>query len=1048
LRPDRDPDFHRDDNAVDRVESMYLKRLEIDGFKSFARQTTLEFIPPKDGRFSITAVVGPNGSGKSNVVDAIRWVMGETSLKQLRGKKSEDVIFNGSVDKGALSACSVTMVLDNTGSGFGIDYPEIVITRRLYRSGEGEYLINNSPVRLLDIHLLLARAQFGQHSYSIISQGTIDRLLVVTPSERKDFLDEASGIKEFQIKEHQASLKLARTRENSEQATRLLAEIEPRLKLLSRQVKKLEKRQEVELALRECQEKYYGSLYLNNKKETDRLDTELEMIEKNYRSAFEKLTGIQNELSELARQATRTEVFGQLQERHSEATRIKNDLERQLAVLSGKLENVYNEAGKQNLGWLTKKISDLKNENSALSAKCEQADVAAARLVKLMADRQMEADKLSAERTELSVRVSQAQHQNFGAQSERQFFEYSGLAAVKAVLDNRGRFGKVYGMLADLGEVEEQYRVGLEVAAGAHLSSLVVGDDEVAKKAIEWLRADRLGYATFLPMSKITGRLLGVDADAVLNEKGVIGWAIDLVKFDKQFYDIFSFVLGDNLLVENLATAQRIGIGRYRMVTLDGDVIEKKGVMRGGYRGNKKRGPGFSGKWANMEVGSTDWQAEVNRLQEDLRLVERALENKQAEILGLRSESETHKAQAAVLGTQARQKEMELTDLEKEQNYLAMSPEEHKKYLGNLGQEKEDLEEKISRAQKVVVAADLEIKDFNNKEEAKKQRVFALQIEMQTAQNSVNEIISGRNDLKIQLAKLETRQEDLAAECSAEISASPVNLVERLTEGLDAAGLADAADQIQKLKYQLSLIGGIEEGVVEEYTTTKEKFDFLSGQLTDLEKATNDLETMIDELTEIMKKKREASFKKIRKEFDRYFKILFNGGSAALEEIYGEVVDEDEVALAEGGVMSPPARGGEAEGVGADDLADESKRKKITTLTGIDITACPPGKKIKNLSALSGGERTLTSIALVCAILSCNPAPFVVMDEVEAALDEANTLRFANIMSELSRQSQFIVITHNRVTMHSADVLYGVTMGGEGVSKLLSVKLEDVNLKK
>src|SRR3989339_508514 len=624
---------------------MYLKRLEIDGFKSFARQTILEFIPPKDGRFSITAVVGPNGSGKSNVVDAIRWVMGETSLKQLRGKKSEDVIFNGSVDKGALSACSVTMVLDNTGSGFGIDYPEIVITRRLYRSGEGEYLINNSPVRLLDIHLLLARAQFGQHSYSIISQGTIDRLLVVTPSERKDFLDEASGIKEFQIKEHQASLKLARTRENSEQATRLLAEIEPRLKLLSRQVKKLEKRQEVELALRECQEKYYGSLYLINKKETDLLDTQLNKIEKEYRTAFENLTNIQNELSQIAQLATRAEVFAELQQKHQQAMAVKN-------------------------------------ESSVLETGQAQADLALTRLNGIIAEKDREVENLSIERTELTVKLSQAEHQTYQAQSERQYFEMSGLSAVKAVLDNRSRLGKVYGMLSELGEVNEEYRLALEVAAGSHLSSLVVGDDETAKNAIQFLRAERMGVATFLPMNKIRGRELGQETDDVLGQAGVIGWAIDLIKFDNRFREIFSFVLGDNLLVENLETAQRIGIGRFRMVTLDGDVIERKGVMRGGYRKGNRRGPGFSGKWLAPEAGGDDPQKVVERLREDLRIVEKRLEEKRGEILFSRAEMEKYKAESAVVGTQVRQKLLELTDLEKERNFIQMSPEEHSKYLG------------------------------------------------------------------------------------------------------------------------------------------------------------------------------------------------------------------------------------------------------------------------------------------------------------------------------------------------------------------------------
>ena len=290
---------------------MYLKRLEIKGFKSFSTKTVLDFLPSKQGYHSITAIVGPNGSGKSNVADAIRWVMGEQSLKSLRGKKGEDVIFSGSETKSQLSAAEATMTLDNQGGSLMSDYPEIVITRRLYRSGEGEYLINNNQVRLLDIHLLLAKLQFAQHSYSVVGQGVIDQLLTVSTAERKDFLDEASGIKEFKIKEHQAELKLRRTKDNIQQAEILMQEVEPRLKLLSRQVKKLQKRQQVETQLQESQEQYYGSLYSTNQKELDKIKDSLEDIEKEYHTAFNELKIIQEELSSLAQATSRQQVFDQ-----------------------------------------------------------------------------------------------------------------------------------------------------------------------------------------------------------------------------------------------------------------------------------------------------------------------------------------------------------------------------------------------------------------------------------------------------------------------------------------------------------------------------------------------------------------------------------------------------------------------------------------------------------------------------------------------------------------------------------------------------------------
>jgi chromosome segregation protein len=297
------------------------------------------------------------------VADAIRWVMGEQSVKNLRGKKTEDVIFNGSEVKGQLSAAEVTMVLDNNLGASGSaqtkvmqDYPEITVSRRLYRSGESEYLINNNPVRLLDIHMFLAQAQFAQHSYSVIGQGTIDKLLTVSPAERKDFLDEASGIKEFQIKQHQSSLKMARTRENLEQAERLVQEVEPRLKILARQVKKLEKREEIEIELRENQQKYFTSVYLANKLELDKFNLTLSGVEVNYRQTFQELNEVQTELSVLARASTRQEIFNDLQAKFQLLVHEKNDLERQLAIKDGQMKTEYNKEGKQNIGWLENKI--------------------------------------------------------------------------------------------------------------------------------------------------------------------------------------------------------------------------------------------------------------------------------------------------------------------------------------------------------------------------------------------------------------------------------------------------------------------------------------------------------------------------------------------------------------------------------------------------------------------------------------------------------------------------------------------------------------------
>ncbi|TSC83729.1 MAG: Uncharacterized protein G01um101413_869 [Parcubacteria group bacterium Gr01-1014_13] len=865
---------------------MYLKRLEIKGFKSFADKTVLDFLPYKNNRYSITAVVGPNGSGKSNISDAVRWVMGEQSLKTLRGKKNEDVIFSGSTTKGQLSAAEVMMVLDNSDGRLMSDYPEITVGRRLYRSGEGEYLINNNPVRLLDVHLLLAQAQFAQHSYSVVGQGMIDKLLTVSPAERKDFLDEASGIKEFQIKQHQAQLKLTRTVENVTQAERLVEEVEPRLKILARQVKKLEQRQEVELRLRENQEQYYASIYLANKSELDKLNSVLVGVETNYRSAFKELEEVQKELSVLA---------------HDTAEQETSDSAGQIIAEQRKL-----------------------------------------------------LEQISKDKTNAQLKIFSLEKQIFQDQSEQSYRQVSGLFAAQAVLENKDKFGTVHGLVAELGEVEEKYQLALESAAGSNLSALVVESDEVAKSAIEFLRNNRLGFATFLPLNKINPRPAEQGIDSILAMPGVLGLAADIVKYENKFKNIFSFVFGQTIVVENLSVAQKIGIGRARMVTLAGDLIEKSGVMKGGYKQIKKDALKFSSRVSWSKDRLAEYQGQINVEKEKIIGLDARYEETKQKLLELESKREAANSKTKLL------------------------------------------------------------------------KAFSLQEAMQKKQNLVNEILAKRNDLKIQAAKLETKQDSLSQEIRAELNSTVEAILERKPPTVSMEKLMEVMSEIQKLKYQLSLIGGIDQEVVAEHEQTKERFDFLSEQITDLRAAMSDLEKMIFELDDIMKKKRAASFKKIRKEFDRYVKILFGGGDGDIAEIYGEQPDED------------------LEVVEGEEVLDEKPKNKEKILTGIDISINPPGKKIKNINSLSGGERTLTSIALICAILSYNPSPFVVLDEVEAALDEANTRRFAEIVSELSAQSQFIIITHNRVTMHAADALYGVVMGNDGISKLLSVKLEEV----
>jgi len=1018
---------------------MHLKSISLHGFKSFAEKTVLDFLPPKKENHSITAVVGPNGSGKSNVSDAIRWVLGEQRMTKLRGKKGADIIFSGSEHKGQMSVASVALTLDNKDGRAPIDFEEFVIERKLYRSGESEYIVNGRTVRLLDLQLLLAKAQFGQGSYSVVGQGTIDKMVLQTPQERKAFFDEAAGIKEFQIKRHQAWLKLNRSRDHISQAELLLGEISPRLKTLTRQVKKLEERQSVEIALREAQEQYYATLIGHHHEQLITSQKEFATIQKEFQISDKELRVVQQELAALAAEASRQDVYDSLQRTFTQVQQEQHELERELAVVKGRLQIEYSKSGKHQVGWLEQKIDTLKSEEGGLQ---KQIDALAGKTASVRSESSALRQKLKGqeiERTQLRGTISSLEQRLSEASTQQSYRQYTGLRAVEAILSDRHRFGgEVFGTVSQLGKVDAKYVAALDAAAGGRLQSIVVATDRVGQQCIEYLRTEQLGYATFLPLNKIRSRPVPSNVDNYLGMDGVDGLAIDLVHVDKKFNDLFSYVLGGTLVVEDISVAREVGIGRIRMVTRAGDVLEMSGSMKGGYRKRKAGDVSFAD--SSMYQGDVDAEQLKNDLlsaKDRFDAIEKVLSEAQSAFTKHAAENAILEEKMVLMQEQKQRVSSERAALEQERSLQTMSSEDYDEVMRDVAKQKEVLEKRIVSTAKKAEKAQKEIAAFNEQEEEKKKRVFDLQDTMQTIQTVLNEVAEKRNTVQVEIAKLETKLEDIEHELYQELRVSGVSLRERIEVRLDLGALEATQAQIQKLKYKLSLIGGIDEEVVAEFKETKARHESLSTQLDDLQKTVKDLEVLIAELDEVMRKKRKRAFREIRKEFQRYFTILFEGGNADLVEVYGEEksteeedVDTDELDAGEEGQDGKKQK--------------KARGKKI--LTGIEIKASPPGKKIKNIQVLSGGERTMTSIALVCAILHTNPPPFVVLDEVEAALDEANTIRFTNILNELASQSQFILITHNRATMHAADALYGVTMGNDGVSKLLSVNLEDVQL--
>jgi len=879
---------------------MYLQKLEIQGFKSFGYKTAMEFKP------GITCIVGPNGSGKSNIADAVRWVMGEQSIKLLRGKKSDDVIFAGSSKKTRLSLAEVSLHINNEDHAMPIDYGEVVITRRIYRNGEGEYLINKNPVRLQDVALLLARSNFGQKTYAVIGQGMIDSVLSASPTERKNLFDEAAGVRQFQIKKEQAILKLDRTKENLKQADILIQEIGPRVRSLTRQVRKLEKREEIEKNLREIQTKYFGILWQDIFVKHNHAQKEFFDLEKNRHEAQNQVEALQKELSSMEKEGTRTEIFNALQKEYQEILNRKNSLLQEEAVLSGQEELDTRQEKGADLVFLQKKYSSLKKELSTNDQDLKELEI------KLQENQQ-----ILAERTKHQQEIISACE-----------------------------------------------KINHEI--------------KIAKEKLE----NKLP----LPLSEIQEELNQI---YILQQ--------DLIKKISEIKDIGEI---ENLKKEALKITQRIEVFQDKL---------------------KKSAPKIDPK-------------DILILQEKLTDLLKQRDNLVNEVNEIKTDLKIREGRKEYLIKRADDIQKEYEEVKRElERHGAKTKEE---FVVLISKQKEEIKGKINETDGKLKGIQTKIDRFNEEEQAKKNKLFSLQKDSREKQNILNEISNKVNNIRVELARFETKKEDLEHEIKEEMPEEYwQSAFQYKVEG--EINTQELSDEILRMKHQMELIGGIDEGIQKEYHETKERFDFLSTQSKDLNEAILKLEKVIEDLEETIKKQFAVSFEKIGEQFGKYFRTLFLGGQAKLtlqKEFIPEEVEEieetEEEKSAEGGEEKPE-----------EPILKKPKGEKV--VTGIEIYACPPGKKLKNITMLSGGERALTSIALLFAIISNNPSPFIVLDEVDAALDEANSQRFSAILADFSKKTQFITITHNRTTMEKGRILYGVTMNDEGVSKLLSIKMEE-----
>lgn len=902
---------------------MYLQRIELQGFKSFAQKVVLEFPTPGQGckispnlsarsnqlprgLCGITAVVGPNGSGKSNIVDAVRWVLGEQSLKLLRGKKSTDIIFSGSAKKSQLSMAEASIYLNNEDRSAPIDYLEIVITRRLYRDGTSEYWLNKNQVRLFDVIILLAKANFGQNTYSIIGQGMVDRIVNYSPQERKNFFDEATGVRQFQIKRERSVNKLNRSHDNLIQVKNLLEELEPRLRSLTRQVNRLRRRQEVEVELRKWQIKYYSKLWLDLDVDYQRLAADFTVEEKQKIKLNEQLEGWRRQLADLSQAQGRSEEFNRLRQNYDQEINKRDDLLKRLAEIKGLLQVEYLKIGRTDWGWLENRRDDLKVQLKEIENELPILDQQLAREEKILEEKIEKQKRFLSEFKDLENRLLNLQ---------KDFYSDLGVSEKE-----------IRQMVNRLYSLQKDFCAQLETAID--LKSL----DKIKNEAAIIFAEVENFYRKISQQEKRQQSSEMVDQQKKLSE----------------------FIKTKDLLVNELNEVR---------VKLESLNFKRRGLL------DKK----------------TEYEKEI----------------KQVEV-----------------------------DLAKNQQNITS-----KNFPEKLKSDRRQIENQLQSLDKSLKSIKNQLDCFNEEQEIKKREIFSIQEKINELQNNLNQITVKLNEIKIELTRIETKKEDLFVTIRQDLGA---DYRPKIDSQLKSFNPIEALDKISKFKKQIELIGGTDPEVSTEYDQVKSRYDFLRQQSDDLEKAISDLEKIINELDKIIKKQFESEFKKINRDFSHYFKLLFDGGSAKL------ILTQKELTEAEAAQQEVDASNIEE----SDNILDEAPRsilkvKNNLAADGIDIEACPAGKKIKNISMLSGGEKTMTALALICAIISNNPSPFILFDEVDAALDEANSIKFGDIIGELSHKTQFIIITHNRSVMARADMLYGVTMQGDGVSRLISLKLNE-----
>ena len=979
---------------------MYLKSIKAVGFKSFADKIELDI---KDG---ITCIVGPNGSGKSNILDAVKWVLGEQSVKSLRGSGSmSDVIFNGSKSRSPMSRASVALTIDNSNHYLKSEFNEIEVKRVVYRSGENEYYLNNTKVRLKDITDLFIDSGASRDAYNIISQGTVEDIVSSKPEARRVIIEEAAGVLKYKKHKEESLRKLEKTKDNLNTINLLIGELETSLEPLRIQSIKAKKFNEYKDNLKTLE----IALIVNDIKKINLEYNKLKTRNEELKSLIEELNAkVSKDTATLeVNKLSNLEVEGALNKLNQNLV----DLERLIADTNAKktlilerkklnsnnditLNNVLNlkeevlSLGK-NINSLEEEINTLNKKKDDLRASIDSLDNEELILRKDYVTNSNELNKKNKDLLELNNKIDILNNNILN--------EVNIPLPVKSILNNP-RLKGIYNTVGKLLTFDDLYMNAIETTLGASLNYLVVDGETSVKQAINYLKEQRLGRATFLPLNIIKPKYLDSSVlETLKNSSGFIDIAINLVNFDEAYRNIMQNLLGNTIVVKDIDALNNIAKllnYKYKVVSLEGDISYAGGSISGGAKKNSNSILKDRYELTKLETSKVNLETSIHLLE--------------TKINGLNKDNEDLKTKKNKLNNEfielketINRKSISLTELEQNYKDKENTIKNNEAILNNtIDKELEDILKyyyELSGKKDTLLRT---IKEYKEKLETSREDLAEAELNIKNKNKDLNKYNTEFNSNEVTLGKYDVKLDNYLLTLNEEYTMTYEKALSEVDTNID---IETTRLQVSKLKSLIKDLGEVNLGSISEFERINERYTFLTTQQDDLVKSIEELKTAILSLDEIMKERFKETFEKVNTEFQKVFRILFRGGEGHLE-----LTDKDNLLE-----------------------------------TGVEIIAQPPGKKLSSITLFSGGERTLTAISLLFAILNVKTVPFVILDEVEAALDEANVDVFGKYLETRKDKSQFIIITHKKRTMEYADTLYGITMQEEGVSKLVSVRMEE-----